>query len=152
MENLDSNIIWQIAVVVRNIQKAAKNYAKLFGMEIPEILVSGLDEKESVIYKGSPSNAIHKLTFFKMGLIQLELIEPNNEPSTWRNFLEQKGEGVHHIAVFVKSEEEALEYLGEKGIKPLQRGIFELGTYNYMDTEKQLGVILSLSEKYKNMR
>lgn len=152
MDNLDSKIIWQIAIVVNDIKKTAKNYARLFGMEMPEILVSGLKENESVVYKGFQSNAVHKLAFFKMGLLQLELIEPNNEPSTWRDFLDHKGEGIHHVAVFVKNENEALDFMGGKEIYPIQKGIFEMGTYNYMDTEKQLGVILSISEKYKNMR
>jgi len=152
MDNLDSRIIWQIAIVVRDIKKTAENYARLFGMEMPEILISGLNENESIFYRGNATNAIHKLAFFKMGLIQLELIEPNNEQSTWRDFLDHKGEGVHHVAVFVENEKDALEFLAGKEINPIQRGIFEMGTYNYMDTEEQLGVILSISEKYKNMR
>lgn len=152
MEKMDSNIIWQIAIVVRDIDKALKDYAELFGMELPEVIVSGVGENERIYYRGELTEAVHKLAFFKMGLIQLELIEPNEEPSTWRDFLNLKGEGVHHVAVFVKDRNEALEFLNEKGIQSLQKGEFAVGTYDYMDTVAQLGVILSVSEKYKNIR
>ena len=51
-------------------------------------------------YKGQPApGAQSLLAFFDVGPgLQLELIQPNEEPSTWREFLDKHGEGVHHLA------------------------------------------------------
>ncbi len=152
MNKLDSNILWQIAIVVSDIEATARNYAELFGMEMPEILVSGTGQDECVYYNGEYSPAVHKLAFLKMGMLQLELIQPNSAPSTWKDFMEQHGEGIHHIAFFVKDNAQTLEFLEKRGIMPLQKGIFTVGSYNYMDTIDKLGVIVSVSEKYSNMR
>jgi hypothetical protein len=34
---------------------------------------------------------------FMLGL-SIELIEPDGKPSTWQEFLDIRGEGIHHIA------------------------------------------------------
>ncbi|OGD24120.1 MAG: hypothetical protein A2Y69_08870 [Candidatus Aminicenantes bacterium RBG_13_59_9] len=38
--------------------------------------------------------------------ITLELIEPDRNPSTWREFLDAKGEGIHHVAFEIKGMDE----------------------------------------------
>jgi len=40
-----------------------------------------------------------------LGSLSLELIEPVGGPSTWREFLDTRGEGVHHIAFHVPDTE-----------------------------------------------
>ena len=40
--------------------------------------------------------------FFDLENIQLELIQPNGVKSTWQDFLDEHGEGIHHIAFPVK--------------------------------------------------
>ena len=63
-----------------------------------------------------------KLAFFKMGQISLELIEPIGGPSTWKEFLDGHGDGVHHIAFRVKGMDDVLTYLNGKGLPTAQRG------------------------------
>jgi len=36
--------------------------------------------------------------FFELGSVQIELIQPDENPSVWREDLDKNGEGIHHIA------------------------------------------------------
>ena len=78
--------------------------------------------------------------------LQLELIEPDEHPSTWREYLDEHGEGVHHIAFFVKGMKEKIELMGSQGMPLVQYGKYTGGRYAYMDTFPQLKVMLELLE------
>ena len=95
-------------------------------------------------YYGEPSSATAKLAFFDMGQVRLELIEPDETPSTWRDFLNAHGPGIHHIAFNVNDMEEATARLGEAGIPTVQTGDFPGGCYAYCDGTARLGAILEL--------
>jgi archaellum component FlaG (FlaF/FlaG flagellin family) len=84
-----------------------------------------------------------------MGQVSLELIEPIGGPSTWREFLDEKGEGVHHIAFFVKDTGEAVRFLDGVDISVVQQGDYTGGRYTYMDSASALGVALELLENFE---
>ena len=138
----------QVGLVVKDIEKSSKAYAELFGMEVPEVMVTDPEEEAHTRYKGEPSPARAKLAFFDMGSLSLELIEPIDGPSTWRDFLEEKGEGVHHIAFNIKDTEGVTKGLGEKGIPVVQQGDYTGGRYTYVSSEKALGVVVELLENF----
>jgi 4-hydroxyphenylpyruvate dioxygenase-like putative hemolysin len=83
-----------------------------------------------------------------MGQLSLELIEPVGGPSTWREFLDQKGEGVHHMAFVVQDTDEAVSFLEEAGIEVIQQGDYTGGRYTYLDSVSLLGVVLELLENF----
>jgi len=91
------------------------------------------------------------MAFFSAGAnMQLELIQPNGEKSTWQDFLDTKGEGIHHIAFKVKDTEAILETCREKGIKCVQQGKYgdASGEYAYLDAVKDLKCIVETLESY----
>lgn len=138
------NVVVHIALVVRDINKSAKAYADLFGVEVPKINVTDPLEKTRVQFRGEPTVARAKLAFLRLENITVELIEPVGGPSTWREFLEKKGEGVHHIAFRVGGMEENVALLEKQGGKLIQKGDFTGGSYAYVDLTQQLGVIVEL--------
>ncbi|MDQ1329683.1 MAG: hypothetical protein QG641_2975 [Candidatus Poribacteria bacterium] len=145
-KGVGTNVICQIGLVVRNIERTAKMYADVFGMEVPKAIITDPEEQAHTKFHGSPTQARAKLAFFNMGSLSLELIEPFGGPSTWKEFLDTHGEGIHHIAFQVKGMDWVIEYLDGKGIKPIQRGDFTGGRYAYVDGTESLGVILELLE------
>ena len=76
----------------------------------------------------------------------LELIEPIGGPSTWQEFLDERGEGVHHIAFFVEDTDQVVALLEGNGIAVVQQGDYTGGRYTYVDSAPALGVILELLE------
>ena len=143
---IGANAICQIGLVVRDIERTAKVYADLFGMDMPAITITDPEEIAHTKFRDTPSSARAKLAFFKMGPISLELIEPVGGPSTWKEFLDEHGEGVHHIAFRIEGMERVLTFLEGRGISVVQRGDYTGGRYAYTDSAASLGVILELLE------
>jgi Glyoxalase/Bleomycin resistance protein/Dioxygenase superfamily len=79
----------------------------------------------------------------------LELIEPDENPSTWRESLDKNGEGPHHIAFVVEGMKEKIDALEGRKMSLLQKGEYTGGRYAYVDTLKDLKVIIELLENDK---
>jgi len=140
-----------IGIVVRDIEKAREHWVKFLGLEkVPDIVIAAGDAKNPTEYRGHPSTAQAKLVFMNLDNLQVELIEPiGDEPSSWREHLDSKGEGVHHIAFFVRGMGEGyLEKYAEAGYPCAQHGGWATGEYGYMDTLAALGVTVELIESY----
>lgn len=146
MSLLDQNICTQIGIVVHDVEKVAAAYAELLGIEKPQSFWTDGYEKSEARYMSEPTNARAKLAFFKLGSVELELIQPDQEPSEWRRYLDEHGEGVHHIAFEIKGMKEKIMLLEAKGMKLHQKGEYEGGRYAYLDTSSQLKVMLELLE------
>lgn len=140
--------VTQIGVVVKDIEKSAKAYAEILGVPVPAWELTDPVEKAHTFYHGQSSSARAKLAFIQLPNIVVELIEPVGGPSTWQNFLETKGEGVHHIAFEVKNMDKRLAELKAKGVPLIQRGDYTGGRYSYVDATAQLGLILELLENF----
>jgi methylmalonyl-CoA/ethylmalonyl-CoA epimerase len=138
----------QVGVVVKDIEKSAKAYAEILGVPVPAWELTDPVEKAHTLYLGKSSPARAKLAFIQLPNIVVELIEPVSGPSTWQDFLETKGEGVHHLAFEVKDMDRRLAELKAKGLSLIQRGDYIGGRYCYVDATAQLGLILELLENF----
>ena len=144
---LGTQTVVQIGIIVKNIQVTAKKYADFLGMDIPEIVITDAYDKTLTLYNGIPTQARAKLAFFRTpGAVEIELIEPDQNPSTWREFLDSHGEGVHHIAFFIKDTQGKVLKLKELGMGLVQKGEYTGGRYSYIDSSKDLKVMLELLE------
>jgi len=146
LKNFPNNTITQIGIIVNDIKKTAEDYARFFGLEVPDIIVTDTYDKAQTEYRGETSPARAKLAFFNMGSTTLELIEPDENPSTWREFLDENGEGVHHIAFQIKGMGETIAFLNANDMPLVQKGEYTGGRYAYIDSNKSLKVMLELLE------
>ena len=144
---LGTQVMTQVGIVVHDIEKTAQVYADFLGVPKPNIVVTDTIDKSQAKFKGSPTTARAKLAFFKVGpSLELELIQPDNEPSTWRDDLDRKGEGVHHIAFQIKGMKEKVADLQKENMPLLQAGEYTGGRYAYVDATRDLKVIIELLE------
>jgi methylmalonyl-CoA/ethylmalonyl-CoA epimerase len=139
---LGSRTIVQIGVIVRDIVETSRAYAELFGLEVPQWSMTDPVDQAHTVYRGESTEARAKLAFLNMGSVQLELIEPVGGPSTWQEFLDAHGEGVHHIAFQIVGMANHVTHLESRGMPLVQRGDYIGGRYAYIDTMPQLKVIL----------
>jgi catechol 2,3-dioxygenase-like lactoylglutathione lyase family enzyme len=143
---LGTTTVVQVGVLVRDIEATARVWADTFDLPMPEIEITDALDLAHTEYRGQPSTARAKLAFFSMGQVDVELIEPLGEPSTWKNHLDTHSVGLHHIAFRIKGMPERLAYLHSKGIPLVQRGDYAGGRYAYVDATSSLGLILELLE------
>jgi catechol 2,3-dioxygenase-like lactoylglutathione lyase family enzyme len=125
-----------VAMVVSDVEESARTFADIFGVSVPPPRVI----KNIPFPPGSPNAGKTmgtKTTFLQANGMNLELIEPLDGPSPWRDFLEKNGEGVHHIAFTVPEWAPMVKFLESKG------GTWVQGTeefdFGYVDLTQQLG-------------
>jgi len=148
--NLKADTICQVGIIVHDIERTARKYCEVFGFEMPQIVETAGYAQSKTTYNGQPSEATAKLAFFNAGQITIELIEPDDQPSVWREFLEQHGEGIHHIAFQVKDTEAVTGFLAEHDAGIAQQGLYSdgSGVYTYVDTAPLLGTMFELLESF----
>jgi methylmalonyl-CoA/ethylmalonyl-CoA epimerase len=142
----DSHIVAQVGIVVKDIEKTSAAFARAFGMETPEWFMTDGYDKAETEFRGKASEARSKLAFFHFGSLDIELIEPNEEPSTWREHLEEKGEGIHHLAFVIKDMKDYIGRAESSGMTMVQKGEYDGGRYAYVDALPDLKMIVELLE------
>ena len=136
----------QVAIVVRDIEASSKRWSELLGMPVPPIQTTRPGHEVKMVYRGKPSEGQAKLTFFNLGQVVLELIEPVGEGSSWKEYLDKKGEGVQHLGFQVADPDRASQALEKAGMPVLHKGRYDSddGTYIYLDSLDSLGVVIEL--------
>jgi len=137
--------VTHIGLVVPDIEACVRNYERIFGFKAPAIGMTDTAEKTHILYKGKPTQARVRLVHIPMGPIRVELLQPVDGPSVWRDALDRGG-GVQHIAIHVKDGERELKALEAAGMPLIQQGDYTGGRYTYVDSEKLLGVGLEFTE------
>ena len=140
----------QVGIIVGDIDKAAEKYAALFNMDKPDIIIAENPEDNPTTYKGELTEATAKLAFFNLENIQLELIEPVGKPSTWNKLIKKTGGGIHHIAFWIDGMKMQVSHLESLGMKAVQHGGWTGGQYSYVESEKDMAVIIELLENFND--
>lgn len=149
---LETNVVTQVGFIVRDIEKSKRKFAEFFGVEPPAHFDGGKFEVTGTTVQGKPAPLANCLmAFFNAGPnVQIELIQPNGVKSTWQDFLDEHGEGIHHLAFNVKGTDAKILACENFGMKCVQRGKYGSGTgeYAYLDATGDLKCILELLENY----
>jgi methylmalonyl-CoA/ethylmalonyl-CoA epimerase len=136
----------QVGLVVADIEQAAQAWAALLGVPVPTISTTDGVELAHTEHHGRPTPARARLAFFKLGQVDLELIQPLGEPSTWNDQLAAHGPSLHHIAFEVKGMPQVLAALAAGGLPLAQRGDYTGGRYAYVEGGPRLGAVIELLE------
>ena len=143
---LGTTTVTQVGIIVTDIEAKAQAWADVLGLPVPEIIITDAVDVAQTEYEGKSTPARAKLAFFHLGQVELELIEPIDGPSTWKDQLDEHGESLHHIAFVIDGMQEKIAFLESKGLSLVQRGEYTGGRYAYVDGTAQLGAILELLE------
>jgi methylmalonyl-CoA/ethylmalonyl-CoA epimerase len=139
------NEVNQIGIAVRDMEKAMKNYADIFGITFPKIFIPDYFNK---MYRGQPSDYRIKIALGMMGNLQIELIQVLEGKTVYEEFLERNGgDGLHHLGFYVNNLDKRIEALANSGIGVLMRAERIGVKFAYMDTEPVVGVIFEFVER-----
>jgi methylmalonyl-CoA epimerase len=95
--------IHHVAVVVRSIDDALPLYRDLLGLPLETIL-------------DVPTDRV-RIAFLGVGESKVELVEPTDDTTGVARFLENRGEGFHHVCFEVANLAEELTRLGIDGVE-----------------------------------
>ncbi len=140
----------QIALVVRDLDAAMRQYWELLRVGPWRVYTYGPPLVREMTYRGKAQEYRMRLALAQVGALVVELIQPLSDNNIYVEHLDRKGEGLHHVGVFVPSLDRAVAEAQQRGFSVLQsgRGYGRLGDggFAYLDTEATLGVILELIE------
>lgn len=136
----------QVAIATRDIEATTRRWAELLGVPPPKITTTRPGNEVKMVYRGRPSQGRVKLAFLRVGQVVLEFLEPVGGDSSWAEFLEQHGEGVHHLGFQVTDLDRTVETLRRLGYREWHRGRYDQdnGTYVYFETAPALGANIEL--------
>ena len=143
-----SKKVTQVGIIVKDIEHARKAWASVLGVPVPDISIAESHESRPTLFNDKPTDAKSKLAFFRMDNLQIELIQPLGGNSTWQEFLDKKGEGIHHIAFEVKDINGMEKKFERIDMSTVQSGGWNGGAYSYIDAMSDLGCIVELLENY----
>ena len=142
----DRNGFIQICIVVKDIALAAEKWAQVFGIEKPEIRKTRLEGGENYTYRGKPVSCELLVANIRMNGFVLELHQPVGGDSTFREYLDRHGNGVHHIGIETgEDRDEVIAHLSELGFDTNRTmGIYPGSSWTIVDSEDVLGVNLNI--------
>ena len=124
-----------VAVAVKNLDDAVASFDKLFGLKPSKV--------EEIPDQGVKAALIH------IGDTELEFIQPINPDTGVAKFLENKGEGIHHICVEVDDTDAELKRIEDQGGKLIdkqgRKGL--AGKIGFIHPKSVNGVLIELAQK-----
>jgi methylmalonyl-CoA/ethylmalonyl-CoA epimerase len=139
---LNPSAFCQIGIVVENIDETVKYYTEMFGFGPYEI--KHVDYSDATYY-GQPAGYRGKRAFFRLGNIEIELVELVDGKTIHEDFLKEHGEGLHHIGFQVESLGESVSKAEQAGFQVTQGFSRPDGSgFAYLDSDKTGGVIFEL--------
>lgn len=135
--------IHHVGAIVRNADKNAEYFESLGIGSFEPLGVEGYDE----IVRGELVTDLKlNIRMGEIGSIRLEMIEPvEGKKSIWKEFLEAKGEGIHHLAYMVDDIDKARDELVRRGLNLIFTVKFRSGGGGaYFETDGIGGLVLEL--------
>lgn len=150
--HLDLDGFIQIAILVEDIEKAAREWAALLGLPVPEIIEQPRPEGPipGLTYRGKPASYGLRLAVFHAPagfIIELHQCCDEND-STFHEFLQKHGYGVHHLGFRVGDRRDAVvAELQQRGYELRTVGVSDDNSWTIVDSEGRLGVNLNIKPK-----
>lgn len=133
-----------VGVVVRDMDKTIHLLSSTFGIGPWDINERSYPQEQVIVGKGPFT---YKVAFATLGPIELELIEVVEGNTIHSEFLNTKGEGLHHLGFRVPDLEQVVTALQQRGIGVLQSAFREGARYAYMDPAEFGGITVEFVER-----
>ncbi len=141
------NGLHQVAFVVRDLEGAQKFFKEKMGLPRFCVLENLSEQITEKMFRGRAAEQTFKLAMAYWGDVQVELIRHVSGETCYREFLDRRGEGLHHLGFFHYERdryEKALEEFARSGCAQLMSGRVGESRYAYFDTEAAIGSVMEM--------
>lgn len=133
----------QIAFVVKDITAAERFFTDKLG--VPRFFRFNDVTVHEATYRGGPGDFHIHIALGYAGDSQIELIQHLSGRSIYKEFLDKRGEGLHHLGFIVPDHEKVIADFTANGFPVIQSG--RIGNnpgvrFAYFDTEAAIGAIM----------
>ena len=149
IENSPFTRIFQVCAVVGDAENTAR---RLTSLGLGPFTRLPYDHKfTQTQYRGKTIEGGAIILASDVGGVEFELIQPLGGPSAWTEFLEKKGEGLHHLSFLAADIDKEEENLARQGVNVIQKGRHGNGGYSYFETDTIGGVIFEGLQRTKKL-
>ncbi|MCC6949804.1 MAG: VOC family protein [Bradyrhizobiaceae bacterium] len=128
----------QACVLTHDLEATMKNYVEIAGIGPWAVFDFGPPDVTNVLVRGKPSTLRVKLALSWTADRMWEIIQPVG-PSPYQEFLDERGEGLHHVlALTAGSFDETVAHFHKHGCEPLMTFEFRGTQFAYIDAMKPL--------------
>ena len=143
----------QVCIVVPDLDRAVENFYHIFGIGPWHFYTYGKPLVKRMTRNGEPTEYKMRVALSYFGKMRLELIEPLEGDTVYKEFVEEHGYGVHHLGILTENMQDSINKAKEAGISMTMDGAGfgpdDDGHYAYLDTEALIGTTLELIERPK---
>jgi methylmalonyl-CoA/ethylmalonyl-CoA epimerase len=139
------------ALVVKDMDKAVKLFEALEVGPFPPFLGgTGMSFSGKTVH-GKPVDYDMDLRIARsdLGGLTVELIQPLKGRSIYDEFLEEKGEGLHHLAFMVDDVDAEVADMEKRGFRVIQTGAMPNTKWAYLEAEGPGGMLIELCQAHK---
>jgi catechol 2,3-dioxygenase-like lactoylglutathione lyase family enzyme len=137
----------QVAFVVRDLEAAQSFFNKAMGVPRFYVFDNFSDQVTDKRLRRRPVEQKVRISIAYSGDTQIELIQHVSGETCYKEFLDRRGEGLHHLGFFLYGRDKydhTLEALGRAGYEQLMSGKLGESEYTYFDTEAAIGSIMEI--------
>lgn len=139
---MKKSLVSHVGIAVRDFEKSINIYAILTGDHKPVIETVSSENVKVAIFSGSDKNAG-----------RVELVSATSENSPIATFINKRGEGLHHVCVYVDDIKSKLSELKKAGVKLIDE-THRIGAEGkkiaFVHPENLNGVLIELEEREKD--
>lgn len=137
------HLISQICVVTYDLDKTMYEYSKRLGWGPWKVYDHSAPTLHDTYLRGEPTEFSMLGAETMVGDMGFEIIQPTSGKSIYQEFLDERGEGVQHIAVMKHSVGDSDELIADVGAPRLMGGrIGENIEFYYLETAPNLKVVV----------
>lgn len=150
---IGTKAVCHMAFVVKDIEKTVQNWADFLGIEVPRIWnipdPTGAPTLTNGVLEDYSDCIISVIEFENL---KMEFVQPGENPSPWKTYLEEHGEGFQHVSFVVENGEHAKKVIQTKlGVDDWYHvGYYPSSTYAFFDTKAALGTEVNIKSENDN--
>jgi catechol 2,3-dioxygenase-like lactoylglutathione lyase family enzyme len=139
------SVLHHLSIVVADIEKATRYYESI-GIG-PFAEYPPMSEYVKIDVPDEEGFYNLKIRCAQIGPVQLQLIQPGEGKSLYKDHLEQKGEGVYHLGFVVEDIDASEQTVRDMGIEVISSGRRGNGSgFAYLGTAPEAGVTLLIRQ------
>jgi hypothetical protein len=144
----------QVCVVVRDLDATMKNYVEIAGIGPWAVFDFGAPDVSNILVRGRPAVFRVRLALTWTKDTMWEIIQPLEGHSPYSEFLDERGEGMHHVLVqhADRKFDEVIAHFGARGCEPLMTFEFRGSRFAFIDATRELKMYLEIIERPPGMK
>ncbi|MFR3291143.1 MAG: VOC family protein [Lachnospiraceae bacterium] len=112
----------QVGLVVRDLDKTMQQFKLLLGAEPDRVIEKSPSAPGPKYYLGQERDFYQRAALYSMNGIEFEILQPYDDRSALTDFLDERGEGIHHVAFDTDNFDAFAAHLAENGAELVQTG------------------------------